>query len=135
MGVKALLSLFENDFIKVDYANIVEEQFSDILHKGYSIGFTNDQLIIYVTSEFDGIQMIFLDKDGKSFSKYMYTERLVKNLYKVYKFNAIVGFKIKENILNMPLEADRMYLINKALIDIRCTLCDDTPSKNIRSKA
>ena len=118
-------TIYQNNYLLVDYINIVQEDIDNILDKGYKIGFTSDEIIVYITKDFSGLHMFFLDKDGKNFSKYHYTERLIKNLYKQYKFKAIIGFKIKDDILNKPLKNDRIYLIHKSLEDVRCRFCDD----------
>jgi|GEM_PF-4729556 len=117
-------TIYQNDYILVDYINIVQEDINNILDKGYKIGFTSDEIIVYITKGIRGLHMFFLDKDGENFSKYHYAERLIKNLYEQYKFKAIIAFKIKEDILNKPLE-DSVYFIRKSLEDVRCTFCDD----------
>jgi len=117
-------TIYQDDYILVDYINIVQGDINNILDKGYNIGFTSDEIIVYITKGIRGLRMFFLDKDGENFSEYHYTEKLIKNLYKRYKFKAIIAFKIKEDILNKPLE-DSISFIHKSLEDVRCTFCDD----------
>jgi hypothetical protein len=81
-GVVEMLSIFQNKYIVVDYANIVQEEVTSTLNKGYNIGFTSDEVIAYATLEHGEIYMVFMSEDGASFSKHHYTERLINGLYK-----------------------------------------------------
>lgn len=129
-----MLSIFQNEYIIVDYANVPQEDVISTLEKGYNVGFTSDDVIAYTTMENGELYIVSMSEDGGSFSKVHYNERFIKNLYKNYDLKAIVGFKVFKCNLDKHLEDDKMYLICKSLIDVRCTFCNDTTCEHHRNK-
>lgn len=125
-GVDILLSIFKNEYIIVDYMNVVQENINKLLKNVYNRGFAIDEVIAYATMENARVYIVNVSVDGKTFSKTNSTKKLINKFYEQYNLKVIIGFKTTQRILNLPLEDDKMYIIYKSLADVRCTFCDET---------